>query len=120
MGAPTMHKITAPVSDYNGTVGDVQFASGVAVTDNEAVLAYCRSQGYTVEKYTAPRASKAVDARVADLETKLADAESAKGEAVAKVAELTAEVDRLKALADARKTAVDPAAGTTKPQGGTK
>lgn len=45
-----MYRITAPVEDYAGKVGDVQFANGKAETDDPAVVAYCQSAGYTVER----------------------------------------------------------------------
>jgi hypothetical protein len=45
-----MKKITAPVPGLNGPgVGGLQFVDSVAVTDVEAVIAYCESAGYTVE-----------------------------------------------------------------------
>lgn len=44
-------KITAPVPGLNGLgVGGLQFVDSVAETDNDAVIAYCRSTGYTVEE----------------------------------------------------------------------
>lgn len=43
-------RITAPVAGLNGTgVGGLKFEDSVAFTDNEAVIAYCESSGYTVE-----------------------------------------------------------------------
>jgi hypothetical protein len=44
--------VRAPEPAYGGKVGEVQFADGLAVIDDEAdpgVLAYCRAQGYAVE-----------------------------------------------------------------------
>lgn len=41
--------IKAPVAEFNGVVGGVQFANGEAETDNAAVLAYCKAAGYTIE-----------------------------------------------------------------------
>ena len=41
--------IKAPVAEFNGIVGGVQFANGEAETDNPAVLAYCKAAGYTIE-----------------------------------------------------------------------
>ena len=41
--------IKAPVAEFNGTVGGVQFANGEAETDNPAVIAYCKAAGYKVE-----------------------------------------------------------------------
>lgn len=43
-------RITAPVPGLNGSgVGGLQFVDSVAETDNEAIVAYCRDAGYTVE-----------------------------------------------------------------------
>ncbi|MFJ2619695.1 hypothetical protein [Glutamicibacter sp. NPDC087344] len=42
--------IEAPVKDFNGSVGGVQFANGKAETDNPAVIAYCRAAGYEVSE----------------------------------------------------------------------
>jgi len=45
-------KVTAPTADYSGKTGEVQFADGVAIVDDEAnpmELAYCRTAGYSVE-----------------------------------------------------------------------
>jgi len=47
-----MAKITAPSKGFNGEVGGVQFTDGVAETDNQAVLSYCRAAGYTVSGKT--------------------------------------------------------------------
>lgn len=44
-----MPRITAPNANYNGRIGNVQFANGQAETDNWGVLSYCRRHGYTVE-----------------------------------------------------------------------
>ena len=44
-----MATITAPVEGFNGTIGDVVFVAGVAVTDDLAVIGYCQAAGYTVE-----------------------------------------------------------------------
>ena len=41
--------IKAPVAEFNGSVGGVQFANGEAETDNAAVIAYCEAAGYTIE-----------------------------------------------------------------------
>jgi hypothetical protein len=44
--------VTAPEPAYGGTVGNIQFADGRAVIDedtNPGELAYCRAQGYAVE-----------------------------------------------------------------------
>lgn len=49
-------KVTAPVSDYSGTVGGVQFADGKASFDpkaNPGVLSYFLGAGYKVEGYDA-------------------------------------------------------------------
>ncbi|MFC9934584.1 hypothetical protein [Glutamicibacter sp. NPDC127525] len=40
--------IEAPVKDFNGIVGGVQFANGKAETDNQAVINYCKNAGYTI------------------------------------------------------------------------
>lgn len=43
-------RITAPVPGLNGIgVGGLTFENSVAETDNEAIIAYCTLQGYTVE-----------------------------------------------------------------------
>lgn len=47
-----MAKITAPSGGYNGEIGGVQFTDGVAETDNQAVISYCRGAGYTVDGTT--------------------------------------------------------------------
>lgn len=47
-----MAKITAPSEGYNGEIGGVQFTDGVAETDNQAVISYCRGAGYTVDGTT--------------------------------------------------------------------
>lgn len=44
-----MAKITAPSKGFNGEVGGVQFTDGVAETDNQAVISYCRGAGYSVD-----------------------------------------------------------------------
>ncbi|WP_404285427.1 hypothetical protein [Glutamicibacter arilaitensis] len=44
-----MASIKAPVAEFNGIVGGVQFANGTAETDNQAVINYCKGAGYTVE-----------------------------------------------------------------------
>ena len=45
-----MATIKAPVATFNGSVGGVQFANGEAVTDKEAVIAYCEAAGYKVTR----------------------------------------------------------------------
>lgn len=52
--------IKAPVAEFNGSVGGVQFANGEAETDNPAVIAYCKAAGYTIEasKKVAKKATK--------------------------------------------------------------
>jgi hypothetical protein len=50
----TLHKITAPVSGYTGTVAGVTLANGTAETDNEAALSYFRRHGYSVEPVEEP------------------------------------------------------------------
>ena len=45
-------RITTPVPDHTGVVGNVYIRDGVAVADTEehaAEIAYCRRNGYTVE-----------------------------------------------------------------------
>lgn len=45
-------KITTPVTDHNGAVGNVTITQGVGFADTEAhvaEIAYCRANGYTVE-----------------------------------------------------------------------
>jgi hypothetical protein len=45
-------KVTAPVADFDGKTGDVNFSAGIAIIDDEAnpmELAYCRTAGYSVE-----------------------------------------------------------------------
>lgn len=42
-------KLTTPLPGFTGEVGGVQFIKGEAVTDNGAVVAYCRTAGYGVE-----------------------------------------------------------------------
>ena len=51
-------RITAPVEGFRGKVGGVEFKDSVAITDDEAVIAYCRAAGYKVEpvKAAAPKA----------------------------------------------------------------
>ena len=43
-----MARIVAPVAITGVGVGGVEFEDGVAVTDNHAVIAYCRDLGYKV------------------------------------------------------------------------
>ena len=65
-----MARITAPIEGFRGTVGGVQFKDSVAETDNEAVITYCLSAGYTVELgETEPAGSDVPDAswKVAEL-----------------------------------------------------
>ncbi|MFF9284864.1 hypothetical protein [Streptomyces griseosporeus] len=50
-----MAVIIAPVEGYSGPgVGGLTFADGRAETDSEAVIAYARRHGYTVEDDDAP------------------------------------------------------------------
>lgn len=42
-------RITAPTDFTGDGPGDVPFVAGVAVTDNLAVISYCRDAGYRVE-----------------------------------------------------------------------
>lgn len=44
-----MAKIIAPSKGFSGEVGGVQFTDGVAETDNQAVISYCRGAGYSVD-----------------------------------------------------------------------
>jgi hypothetical protein len=50
-----MARIAAPNREYNGTIGNVVFEDGVAETDNQAVIAYCRGAGYEVDGETIER-----------------------------------------------------------------
>lgn len=50
----TLHKITAPVSGYTGTVAGVTLANGTAETDNETAISYFRRHGYTVAPVEEP------------------------------------------------------------------
>lgn len=55
----TRFNVHAPEADYDGKVGDVKFADGKAVIDEDAhpaVLAYCRTAGYHVEEAGEPEA----------------------------------------------------------------
>jgi hypothetical protein len=47
-----MAKIVAPNRAYNGQIGDVVFRDGIAETDNQAIIAYCREAGYEVDGTT--------------------------------------------------------------------
>jgi len=51
-----MAKIIAPSAGFNGEVGGVQFEDGVAETDNQAVISYCRGAGYKVDGTAAKQA----------------------------------------------------------------
>ncbi|WP_411078504.1 hypothetical protein [Streptomyces sp. cmx-10-25] len=45
-----MARITTPVPGYNGQgPGTLHFSDGVAETDDEAVIAYCRQAGYGID-----------------------------------------------------------------------
>ncbi|MFE5514463.1 hypothetical protein ACFQ9J_28410 [Streptomyces sp. NPDC056529] len=45
-----MARITTPVPGYNGQgPGNLHFSDGVAETDNEAIIAYCRDAGYGID-----------------------------------------------------------------------
>ncbi|MDX3087186.1 hypothetical protein PV620_30240 [Streptomyces sp. ME02-6978a] len=45
-----MARITTPVPGYSGQgPGNLHFNNGVAETDNEAIIAYCRSAGYGID-----------------------------------------------------------------------
>ncbi|MEJ7724093.1 MAG: hypothetical protein WKF64_07300, partial [Ilumatobacteraceae bacterium] len=44
------YTIHAPQADYSGISAGVQFADGVAWTDNDAAVGYFRESGYTVAK----------------------------------------------------------------------
>ena len=43
-----MARIVAPVAFTGTGVGGTEFVDGVAVTDNDAVVTYCRDLGYEV------------------------------------------------------------------------
>ncbi|SCL16359.1 hypothetical protein GA0074692_6870 [Micromonospora pallida] len=47
-----MATIKAPNREYNGRIGDVVFRDGVAETDDQAVIQYCRGAGYEVDGTT--------------------------------------------------------------------
>lgn len=47
-----MATIKAPNGEYNGQIGDVQFRDGVAETENQGVIQYCRGAGYEVNGTT--------------------------------------------------------------------
>lgn len=52
-------KISTPVTDHSGVVGNVYITDGVAYADtvqHAAEIAYCRANGYTVEDLDAPEA----------------------------------------------------------------
>ena len=52
------YNVTAPEADYSGAVGNIQFAKGHAVIDDEqnpSELAYCRGAGYLVEEADEPK-----------------------------------------------------------------
>lgn len=47
-----MYRVTTPVPDYRGSVGDVHFAAGVALVDEDAhpaEMAYFRARGYGID-----------------------------------------------------------------------
>jgi hypothetical protein len=53
----TRVKITTPVEDHNGAVGNVLITQGVGYADTEthaAELVYCRANGYTITEIEAP------------------------------------------------------------------
>lgn len=60
-----MAKIKAPSETFNGEVGGAQFVDGIAETDNQAVISYCRGAGYTVSGKTRalPETPEAPDPR---------------------------------------------------------
>lgn len=43
-------KIYAPVSDFNGWRNNIRFVNGVAETDDQHVIKWFETHGYTVEK----------------------------------------------------------------------
>ncbi len=50
-------KVTTPVDDHNGAVGNVLITQGVGYADTEthaAELAYCRANGYTITEVGDP------------------------------------------------------------------
>lgn len=52
----TRVRITTPVEDHNGAVGNVFITQGVAFADTEvhaAEIAYCRANGYTITELEA-------------------------------------------------------------------
>lgn len=44
-------KIYAPVKDFNGLRNNVRFVNGVGETDEQSVIEWFSSRGYTTEKY---------------------------------------------------------------------
>lgn len=58
----TLHKITAPVPGYTGTVAGVALANGTGETDSPSAVAYFRRHGYGVEPAEEPAADEESDA----------------------------------------------------------
>lgn len=51
------YRVTTPVADYFGALGDLVFTRGEALANDEdhaAELAYARSRGYGIEPYDRP------------------------------------------------------------------
>ena len=67
-----MATIKAPVATFNGSVGSVQFADGEAVTNDKAVIAYCKAAGYTIGP-NPPTTAKAVADKKGPSNEKTAD-----------------------------------------------
>jgi hypothetical protein len=58
------YRVTTPVPDYRGSVGDVHFAAGEAVVDgdaNPAEMAYFRARGYGIEEIAEDAGTADVD-----------------------------------------------------------
>lgn len=43
-------KIIAPNKKYTGEIAGVPFVNGVAITDNQLTIDYCKNKGYEVEE----------------------------------------------------------------------
>lgn len=67
----TRVRITTPVADHSGVVGNVFITDGVAHADTDlhaAEIAYCRRNGYTVEELPDEPAGDSADEEFADEE----------------------------------------------------
>jgi hypothetical protein len=53
------YRVTTPVADYSGALGDLVFTRGEAIANDEdhaAELAYAEARGYGIEPYDEPAA----------------------------------------------------------------